>query len=204
MHESSKLIAKDVSPGSWISFEQLAKSFESIPPMPVAFDIDDTIMFSSPAFHYGRNKYSPNDHSFLKNINFWNELNNDLNGFSMPKLIGQKLLNLHKFRGDQIFFITARWKTPQEKLSQYISETFKIENMNPVVFTGCQMQSEPKLPTLMRLNIKLFYGDSDQDIQAGLAASIRTIRILRAPNSNYLPFHINGKFGEEVLKDSAF
>jgi acid phosphatase (class B) len=40
-------------PIHWVSVDQIEKSLEGKPPMTVGFDIDDTVLFSSPCFFYG-------------------------------------------------------------------------------------------------------------------------------------------------------
>ncbi|MEE9390387.1 MAG: hypothetical protein V3U91_04005, partial [Candidatus Aminicenantaceae bacterium] len=36
----------------WVTFKDIAKSLENQPPMNVGFDIDDTVLFSSPGYYY--------------------------------------------------------------------------------------------------------------------------------------------------------
>lgn len=45
-------------PIHWISVEQLKKELEGKAPINVSFDIDDTVLFSSPCFYHGQQKYS--------------------------------------------------------------------------------------------------------------------------------------------------
>lgn len=59
--------------------------------MAVGFDIDDTVLFSSPGFYRGKLEYSPNDYSYLKNPEFWEKMNNEWDKFSMPKKSGTEL-----------------------------------------------------------------------------------------------------------------
>lgn len=53
-------------PIHWISVEQLKKELEGKAPINVSFDIDDTVLFSSPCFYHGQQKYSPGKHDYLK------------------------------------------------------------------------------------------------------------------------------------------
>ena len=53
-------------------------------------------------------------------------------------------------------------------------------------------------------NIRMFYGDSDNDITAARDVGIRGIRILRASNSTYKPLPQAGAFGEEVIVNSEY
>ncbi len=49
----------------WVSVEKIEKSLRNQPPMAVRFDIDDTVLFSSPGFYWGKLEYSPNNNSYL-------------------------------------------------------------------------------------------------------------------------------------------
>ena len=53
------------APVHWVSVEQIAASLERQPAMTVGFDVDDTVLFSSPCFHYGKMKYSPDSEDYL-------------------------------------------------------------------------------------------------------------------------------------------
>ena len=94
----------------WISVEQIEESLKGQPPMAVGFDIDDTVLFSSPGFYRGKLEYSPNDYSYLKNPEFWEKMNNEWDKFSMPKKSGMELVQMHLKRGDTVYFITGRSK----------------------------------------------------------------------------------------------
>ena len=70
----------------WVDVAQIEKSLEGQPPMAVGFDVDDTVLFSSPCFFYGQQKYSPGKNDYLKNPAFWADINAncDIN-YSLPK-----------------------------------------------------------------------------------------------------------------------
>lgn len=53
-------------PIHWISVDQIKKELEGKAPINVSFDIDDTVLFSSPCFYYGQQKYSPGKQDYLK------------------------------------------------------------------------------------------------------------------------------------------
>jgi len=72
-------------PIHWISVEQLKKELEGKAPINVSFDIDDTVLFSSPCFYHGQEKYSPGKNDYLKNQDFWNEVNAGCDQYSIPK-----------------------------------------------------------------------------------------------------------------------
>jgi acid phosphatase (class B) len=182
----------------WVTIEEISRSLEAQPPFNVGFDVDDTVLFSSPGYHYGQQKYSPGSNAYRKMEEFWNEMNNGLDRFSLPKACARGLIELHKKRGDSIYFITGRTKTPTETLTEYLAQIFVLDNHNKVIFTRFKAQS------IIEKNIQIFYGDSDSDMKAALEVGIRGIRIMRAGNSTYKPFPQYGNLGEEVLRDSEF
>lgn len=188
----------------WISFDDIASSLQSHPPMSVGFDIDDTVLFSSPGYYYGQMKYSPENSSYLTRIDFWQEMNNGLDAFSLPKEIARKLIAFHLERGDSIYFITGREPTESESLTELLARTFGLDKPNKVIFTGPSSKENPKIRPLREHNIQIYYGDSDSDIQAAQSLRIRAIRIIRAGNSTHKPFPKTGGLGEEVLRDSEF
>lgn len=188
----------------WVTFEDIRLSLENQPAMNVGFDVDDTVLFSSPAYYYGQQKYSPGSEDYLSNPDFQIELNNGLDRFSIPKEIVRKLIAFHKERGDNIFFITGRVPTETETLSALLAKTFQLEEANPVIFCGSNPGENPKIAALEENDIQIYYGDSDADISAAQAIHIRAIRIIRADNSTHKPLPEIGKLGEEVLVDSHY
>lgn len=188
----------------WVTLEEIAKSLKNLPPMNVGFDVDDTVLFSTPGYYYGEQKYSPGSNAYLQIEEFWYELNNGLDQFSLPKECARKLIDLHKKRGDTIFFITARTPTQTETVTELLAKTFDIENLNKVIFTGAQKGFNRKIKPIRENNIQIYYGDSDSDIEAAQAVGIRGIRIMRVRYSTKRPFPKNGSLGEEVLINSDF
>jgi len=188
----------------WVTLKDIARSLEDQPPMNVGFDIDDTVLFSSPGYYYGRQKYSPGNKGFVIMEEFWNEMNNGLDQFSIPKECARKLIELHKKRGDSIYFITARTKTKTESVTELLVKTFDLENPQKVIFTGVKLGENLKIIPIKENKIQIFYGDSDSDIEAALEVGIRGIRIMRARNSTNKPLPHNGTFGEEVLVNSEY
>lgn len=188
----------------WVTFEDIATSMQNQPAMNVAFDVDDTVLFSSPAYYYGQQKYSPGRNDYLSDPEFHKELNNGLDRFSIPKEIARKLIDFHKGRGDNIFFITGRDPTATETLTELLAKIFDLENPNPVIFCGANPGENPKIAPLRENDIRIYYGDSDGDILAAQAVRIRGIRIIRADNSTHKPLPEIGKLGEEVLVDSHY
>ncbi|OTA21676.1 acid phosphatase/phosphotransferase [Xenorhabdus beddingii] len=190
----------------WVSVKQIAKSLAGQPPMAVGFDIDDTVLFSSPGFYRGKLEYSPNDESYLKRPEFWEKMNNEWDKFSMPKKIGIELVQMHLKRGDDIYFITGRTKTKTETVTQYIQEGLHIpaDKMHKVIFAGDEPNKNDKVSWMKNHKLKIYYGDADTDIAAARELNIRGIRILRASNSSYQPLPKAGRFGEEVVIKSEY
>lgn len=194
------------APIHWVSIEQIKKSIEGQPAMNVSFDIDDTVLFSSPCFYYGQNKYSPNGFEYLKNKDFWNEVNAGCDKYSIPKEAAKALIKMHQERGDTIYFITGRTAGEKDGVTPILQKAFDIKNMQPVNFMGSKERTTKynKTPAILAHKISIHYGDSDDDILAAKEAGIRGIRIMRAPNSTYLPVPTLGGYGEEVLINSTY
>ncbi|MDU2939457.1 MAG: acid phosphatase AphA [Enterobacteriaceae bacterium] len=194
------------APVHWVSVAQVENSLTGRPPMAVGFDIDDTVLFSSPGFWRGKETYSPDSEDYLHNPAFWEKMNNGWDEFSIPKEVARALIAMHVKRGDRIYFITGRSQTQTETVSKTLQNDFSIPaaNMNPVIFAGDKAGQNTKTQWLQDKQIKLFYGDSDNDITAAQETGARAIRVLRASNSTYKPLPQAGMFGEEVIANSEY
>lgn len=190
----------------WVSVAQIESSLVERPPMAVGFDIDDTVLFSSPGFWRGKKTWSPDSDAYLHNPEFWEKMNNGWDEFSIPKGVARQLIAMHVKRGDTIFFITGRSQTKTETVSKTLQDDFHIPaaNMNPVIFAGDQPGQNNKVQWLKDKKIRIYYGDSDGDITAARESEARPIRVLRAANSTYQPLPQAGAFGEEVIVDSDY
>ena len=185
----------------WVSVDSIRESLKDVPSMAVGFDIDDTVLYSSPGFVRGKTEFSPNSNDYLNNPEFWQKMNSGWDKFSIPKKVARELIKMHQERGDTIYFVTARPYTEGEKVTEIIEKTFGIRDMKPVVFAD-KANNFNKTDNLKQRNIKLFYGDADGDITSAQAVGARAIRIMRAVNSSYYPLPRNGQFGEEVIINS--
>lgn len=188
----------------WVTVEDIARSLDGEPRLNVGFDIDDTLLFSSPGYYYGQQKYSPGNDDYLTKEEFWNEMNNGLDRFSLPKECGRKLIELHKKRGDSIYFISGRKETKTETVTEILGAIFGLKNPNKVIFAGSRLDENPKIKPIRDYKIRVYYGDSDSDIKAAQAVGIRAIRIIRAGNSTNKPLPKAGRLGEEVLANSEY
>ena len=193
-------------PIHWISVDQLKKELEGKAPINVSFDIDDTVLFSSPCFYHGQQKYSPGKHDYLKNQDFWNEVNAGCDQYSIPKQIAVDLINMHQARGDQIYFITGRTAGDKDGVTPVLQKAFNIKDMHPVEFMGGRELSTKynKTPGIIKHKVSIHYGDSDDDILAAKEAGVRGIRLMRAANSTYQPMPTLGGYDEEVLINSSY
>jgi len=203
--------------GTKVRFITLSELQKSLPPAPMiaVFDIDDTTLFSSAGFQWGAKHYGTaivsagvsmreedlkTDEDKRKFREFWSKMNNELDEYSVPKWIARELIELHKKRGDKIYFVTKRINTGSEHLTALLKEWFNLPNLEPVIFT----QREPKTSAFIGIHAQVSYGDSDGDIRDSIAAGARPIRIMRARTSvNHEPT-LNGAFGEEVIINSEF
>lgn len=66
-------------------------------------------------------------------------------------------------------------------------------------FTNGNPGIASKVAALKVHHIKLYYGNTDKDIQAAKTASARGIRIIQASNSNNLLLPAAGNQGESVI-----
>jgi acid phosphatase (class B) len=195
-----------------ISVEQLALLLPRHP-IVVGFDVDDTLIFSAPAFNALQPQYDPDvirpkDYGKLtpeqkaKYHEFWNRLNEEYDDRSIPKKIGKRLLDLHVARGDSIYVVSKRQSTtpapPVDACTKRYERMFGIKLEHPVI----QTQLQDKTPFICRQHIQYYYGDADTDVSAAVAAGAVPIRVKRAGNSYSKDKTHNGELGEIVLKNS--
>lgn len=196
-----------------ITLEDLARSLPK-EPINVVFDVDDTVLFTSPGFQWGSRTYGsqivsagvsvreedlPTETARAQYREFWTKMNNELDEYSVKKWIATELIALHRSRGDRIYFVTKRIFTGHERLTEILRREFQLPADSPaVIFTN----REAKTKAFVSVKAQVSYGDSDGDIRDSIQAGARPIRVLRSPASvNHEPAH-NGQFGEEVLLNS--
>lgn len=198
------------APAKTIRYVTLEEIAESLPADPVVagFDIDDTVLFSTPGFHYalanhdgpgGRNRYGNSVQEILNSELFWNDMNGNFDRFSIPKQSGTALVRMHVDRGDRIVFITARDSSRISIVPKILMQALNLDKQPEVVFT-C---SKPKRRSMKDKGVAIYYGDSDSDILAADSADARAVRILRSPlSNNKTSYTMVGQYGEPVMKDS--
>ncbi|MCY9854085.1 acid phosphatase AphA [Vibrio mediterranei] len=200
-HQAPQMeVYKDIN---WVSVSDIQKQLPDHP-ITVGLDIDDTMLFSSPVFYRGQQKYSPGSNAYLKNQDFWNEASTGWDDFSLPKHSALALVNMHLAHGDTIYFITGR-NAPagKETLTSTIRHLFpkdRRDQIKPVVFAG-GLEKEKQLK---QAGVEQYYGDSDSDITSSMHVGIKAIRFLRNEQSTYVPMPQAGKYGEPVLIGSNY
>jgi acid phosphatase (class B) len=193
-----------------VSIEELRRLLPARP-IVVGFDVDDTLIFSAPAFNalepdYPADVIRPKDYGALTPAQrqqyheFWNRLNEEYDDRSIPKRIGKQLLDLHVQRGDKIYIISRRQKTvpPTNTVTRRLERLFGVRLRHPVVQTNLQ----DKTPFIAARRILYYYGDSDSDITAAVGASAVPIRVQRSPASYAKDQPHNGQLNEIVLENS--
>jgi acid phosphatase (class B) len=188
-----------------LTLEALEASFASLKPSTVVFDIDDTTLYTGLAFLFAQGYLEERDAGrFRDDRRFWTLINDSLDArFSKPKRIARELIVFHQRRGDTIVFVTSRFPSepPSDRTSRLLQRLFAFPAPPTVLFTA----QAPKTEAIRSVHPAVSYGDSDGDIADTREAdpAIRAIRIIRSPVSyNERPFQ-PGKYGEEILANSA-
>jgi len=192
----------------FITVETLRDSLSSRP-IVAGFDVDDTVIFSSPGFFFamnnteapgGKNRYGSKP---LENPQFWRDLNQFHDRYSLKKLSGEKLIRMHTMRGDRIVFITKRYcyDDDAEVLKKRMDAMFSV---NAKIYCT---NEQTKTPVMAEVGVDIYYGDADSDIKDAQAVTSKHVRAIRVQRSllstnprdkGYQP----GTLGEEVLTAS--
>jgi HAD superfamily phosphatase (TIGR01672 family) len=188
-----------------ITLETLEASLASRGPSTIVFDIDDTALFTGLAFLFAQGYFEEKDAGrFREDRRFWTLINDSLDArFSKPKRIACELIAFHQSRGDTIVFVTSRFPSdpPSDRTSRLLQRLFAFPAPPIVLFTA----QAPKTTAIRSVHPAVSYGDSDGDIADTHEAdpAIRAIRIIRSPVSYNLRSFQPGKYGEEILANSA-
>jgi acid phosphatase (class B) len=182
-----------------ITVEQLALLLPRHP-IVVGFDVDDTLIFSAPAFNALQPQYEPDvirpkDYAALspdqkaKYHEFWNKLNTEFDDRSLPKKIGKRLLDLHLSRGDEIWIISKRQSIVPEPSTEVITQRYErmfgVKLPHPVV----QTQLKDKTPFIYERHIDYYYGDADTDVTASVAAQRGDVLVVEVRRADV--FHVD-------------
>ncbi len=204
-HQAASTSVPPSGTGRTITLGELQSSLSHQRPCTVVFDIDDTTLYTGLAFLFAQGYLEERDAGkFREDRAFWTLINDSLDArFSKPKRIAQQLIAFHQARGDTIVFVTSRYPSEpaSDKTSLLLQRLFAFPSPPKVLFTAQQ----PKTGAIRSVHPALSYGDSDGDIANTHEAdsSIRAIRIMRSPVSYNLGAVLPGKYGEEILANSA-
>jgi len=180
-----------------ISFVSCAAGKKNFSGKRVGFDIDDTLLFSTPAFTQAAklHKFGIDE--------FWAAVNSLDPELSIIKKKTFEIVKQHISAGDEIFVITARPPKNIEPSVKFIARSFNIPESN------IYFEPKTKIDKIKELKLNIFYGDSDTDISDAQSAGCKAVRILRSPKSSYrdektgeLKNYKPGLFNEEIIKDS--
>lgn len=157
------------------------------------FDVDDTLLFSTPAFEKAyQSDVAPFSSGFWKIVNSSDKEN------SLVKKKTFDILKTHQLKGDEIFIITARHPYGAGTLKKVLNEKFGVPLKN------IYFETEGKAQRIKELNLDIFYGDSDSDIKAALEAGAVPYRIQRSTASSYRKKYNPGRYGEEIIENSEW
>lgn len=189
----------DIRDVRWVSVNDIAQSLKGRPRMAVGFDVDETVLFSSPSFYHIANERCKGQLELcMKDKAFWEEANSS-DSYSLQKKVGMDLVKMHLARGDKVYFITARPPSERETLTALLRNYLNEPNLPPVIFTGFVPGKNLKVKPIMQLKLAMFYGDADTDVTAAMDAKIRPIRMLRAKNTIETHPYCPGLYNEEVV-----
>jgi len=159
----------------------------------VGFDVDDTLLFSTPAFNEAfqsdARPFSPQ---------FWKIVNSLDREKSIVKKKAAEILKKHQSEGSEIFVITSRNSEGGEELKDFLNDVFGVAEENVYFETG------GKAARIKQLGIDIFYGDSDSDIKDALEAGAAAYRILRSTASSYKSNYNPGMYGERIIENSEW
>lgn len=167
-------------------------SLVTIGRLGVAFDYDDTLVYSTPAFQkaldQGVQPYSPG---------FWSVVNRSYD-LEKPKLISYGLAWLFRIFGFRVTVLTSRPAVDAEALKK---EWRHLIARGRFIFAAA---GEAKHQYLSDGNYVLFFGDSDTDIAEARKAHVLPIRIRRSPKSIYKDDYHPGTMRELVIPFSQY
>ncbi|WP_317136194.1 HAD family hydrolase [Methanochimaera problematica] len=191
-----------------ISVNEIAESLAGGGPIIAGLDLDSTTFYTDSVYYYGMTNIDGPDNTNIfgdnpeQNPEFVRAINNEFVGYYMPKNAAANVIRMHRERGDMVIFITKKHSSPEERISDYISVIFGIENPK-VIFTN----GTSKTPYINEENVSVYYGDSDGDITDSLSADnctpyrfMRNKMTLQYNNLNYSL----GQYGESVVENSDY
>ncbi|MBI3553968.1 MAG: hypothetical protein HY077_15845 [Elusimicrobia bacterium] len=167
-------------------------SVVTITRLGVAFDYDDTLVNSQPAYSKAfANSQEPYSEGF------WSVVNQSYD-LEKPKIIPYSLAWLFRVFGFRIAIMTARPAINAEPLKKewrhLVSRGYFIFNSDKTAKSGFLSDG----------NYVLFFGDSDSDISEARKAHVFPIRVRRSKKSVYKEDYNPGSMGELVIPLSEY
>jgi acid phosphatase (class B) len=169
---------------------------QSNPIEEVGFDLDDTLVFSTPGFERAYKMAKKKDFKPFSE-EFWSIVNNSDASLSCIKTSVVDILEKHQKQGREIYVVTAREPHNTEPAREFVHNQFDIPK-DHLFF-----EPNGKTERLKKLEVDIYYGDSDSDISDAQKANIKAIRIQRNPKSDYQKKYHPGKYGEKILQNST-
>jgi acid phosphatase (class B) len=157
----------------------------------VGFDLDDTLLFSTPAFKVGF------DTAPFDTYDFWVAVNTSDDGRSTIKTSVKAIYDSHVDNGDTVYIITARKDIDSDAVRNVCHELFGIAK-DHIYF-----EPNGKAERIRQLDITIFYGDSDTDIKDAYEAGATGIRIERSTDSSYKTNYTPGIYNEVVIPNTT-
>jgi hypothetical protein len=99
------------------------------------------------------------------------------------------LIHFFRAHGHDVYFITARPGVNGEHVADFLERKlgFEIEVNKNLFFSPKESLGEHRYTTkhklMQKLNIDIFYGDSDTDMIAAIKADVHAVRIVRSDSS---------------------
>ena len=158
----------------------------------VAFDYDDTLVFSTPAFAKG---FASSPQPFSPQ--FWAVVNQSYD-VEEAKVIPCALAWAFRLFGFKVAIIAARPDSGGEALKK---EWRRLVGKGQFIFAG---DKSNKHKHLQGGNYVLYFGDSDSDMSEARKARVFSVRIRRSPKSTYKEDYAPGSLGELVIPFSEY
>ncbi|MBI5624564.1 MAG: hypothetical protein HY924_12365 [Elusimicrobia bacterium] len=170
----------------------LVFSLVTIAKLGVAFDYDDTLVSSMPAYEKAMAS-SPQ----ALGPQFWSVLNRSYD-LERPKVVPVSLAWLFRALGFRVAILAARPDTDGDALRK---EWRRLVPGQRFVFTG---EGAGRGKHLEEGNFVLFFGDSDTDVSEARRAKVVPVRVKRGPQSPFKEDYHPGTMRELVLPLSQY
>lgn len=165
-------------------------SLVTIGRLRVAFDYDDTLVFSTPSFAKAF-KSTPQPFS----TQFWSIVNTSYD-LESPKPVPYALAWLLRICGFRVTIVASRPNVDGDALKKewrHLASQFVFNETRTTRHT-----------VLKQGNYVLYFGDSDADIVEGRLANVLSIRVKRSPKSSYKEDYHPGTLDELVVPLSQY